>query len=59
MKLCEAAYRIPATTLNIEPDRLLRELTAWIRGRQREAGKHGTIAGAKYPQLARMGAELQ
>jgi hypothetical protein len=58
-QICERAARFPQTRIRLPKNKLVRNITQWIRSRQREAAKIGTIAGGKYPHLCVMGDELK
>jgi hypothetical protein len=58
-QLCERAARFPSTQIKFSKNKLRRQLSGWVRDRQREAMQRGTIAGGKYPHLCVMGEHLQ
>ena len=50
---------IPADFLSTTPNRTQERSAAWINDRQRKAAKKKVLAGGKYPQLCRLGEQLQ
>lgn len=59
MSLCESAIPFPATELAIKRGQLWGQLRSWITQRKKEAHQRKTLAAGKYPQLCRMGPQLQ
>lgn len=57
-KICEGAIPFPQTRMVWQKHKVYNQLQGWINHRKKEAHKIRTIAGAKYPQLCRMGKQL-
>ena len=58
-KICEEIARLGDTERRLPPHRITEKLRWFANQKRREARKHGTVAGGKYPQLCVCGDELQ